>query len=79
MAVWAEMCNLCRTQFVLTFIIIAGLFTLILLIDYFKMQKKKILVWTFGGALAAMGCAVYILNIILTVKEIDDGRYNGVG
>ena len=64
MATWATMCTLCRVELILTGVYMATLLTLILLIDYFKLQKRKSLIWSFGGVLIALGATVLGLSLV---------------
>ncbi len=64
MATWSEMCAICRTHLILTGILMLGLFVLLLLIDYYKLQKKKGLIWTFASILIALGCATFGLSLV---------------
>ncbi|MBN2156933.1 MAG: hypothetical protein JW776_12895 [Candidatus Lokiarchaeota archaeon] len=64
MATWVEMGDLSKMHLILTCIFMIGLFILILLIDYFKFQKKKGLIWTFIGILIVIGGTVLGLSLV---------------
>ena len=67
---WSEITTLSQVHFILTCVIMAGLLTLIILIDYYKMNEKKKLIWTFVGILSALGCAVLTITTIDTIQLI---------
>jgi hypothetical protein len=67
---WSEMCWMCKTQFVLICVIMVGLLTLIILLDYYKLQKKKKLIWAFVGILLALGCAVLVFVTIEAIQSV---------
>jgi len=67
---WSEMCTSCQVQLILTCLIMAGLLTLIILLDYYKLQKKKKLIWSCIGILLALGVAVLVFVSIEAVQLV---------
>ena len=70
MASWSEMSTSGQVLFILTCLIMAGLLTLIILIDYYKLNKKKKLIWTFVGILLALGIAALVIVAIEAVQLV---------
>lgn len=69
---FSDMCIICKTHFLLTCIVMAGLLTLIILLDYYKLQKKKIFIGIFIGVLVALGCAVLGLGLIEPIMDLGE-------
>ena len=69
---FSDMCIICQSHFILTCILIAGLLTLIILLDYYKLQKKKKLIGIFMGVLITLGCAVFSLGLVEPIMDLGD-------
>ena len=68
---WSEMSILYQSHFILTCILMVGLVTLIILLDYYKMQKKKVLIGTIAGILVAIGFGMLGLKIAETTDLLE--------
>ncbi|MHA1453055.1 MAG: hypothetical protein ACTSRD_09360 [Promethearchaeota archaeon] len=69
---FSDMCIICQSHFLLTCILMAGLLTLIILLDYYKLQKKKKLIGIFMGVLIALGCAVLSLGLVEPIMDLGE-------
>ncbi|TFG20172.1 MAG: hypothetical protein EU530_04055 [Promethearchaeota archaeon] len=69
---FSDMCIICKSHFILTCILMAGLLTLIILLDYYKLQKKKLLIGIFVGILVAIGCAVFGLGLVEPIMDMGE-------
>ena len=79
---FSDMCIKCKTHFLVTCIIMAGLLTLIILLDYYKLQKKKKLIGTFAGILVGLSCVILGLTVLDTItllqNSTDFGTYYAI-
>ena len=69
---FSDMCIICKSHFLLTCVLMAGLLTLIIFLDYYKLQKKKKLIGIFVGVLVALGCAVLGLGLVEPIMDLGE-------